>query len=136
MNSMTSEAFFDTNVPLYLLTPDNWKADRAEELVKVGGVISVQVLNEFALAARRKHALGWDELDHALGGLKIAFRIEPVTLDTHLRGVALARRYRLRIYDAMILAAAELAGCDTVYSEDMQDGMKIGALTIRNPFAA
>jgi predicted nucleic acid-binding protein len=132
---MTTEAFFDTNVPLYLLAPDDWKADRAEALVKIGGVISVQVLNEFALAARRKHALGWDELDNALGVLKVAFRIEPVTIDTHLRGMALARRYKLRIYDAMILAAAELAGCDTVYSEDMQDGQRIGGLTIRNPFA-
>ena len=38
------EAFFDTNVLLYLLSGDNTKADRAEELVAEGGTISVQVL--------------------------------------------------------------------------------------------
>ena len=47
-------AFFDTNVPLYLLSADAAKADRAEDLLAAGGTISVQVLNEFAAVARRK----------------------------------------------------------------------------------
>ncbi len=45
------------------------------------------------------------------------------------------RRARMSFYDALIVAAALEAGCDTPYSEDMQDGRKIGALTIVNPFA-
>ncbi len=48
----------------------------------------------------------------------------------------LAARYGYRIYDALILAAAIETGCDVLYSEDMQDGQHIGALTIRNPFPA
>jgi predicted nucleic acid-binding protein len=40
-----------------------------------------------------------------------------------------------QIYDALILAAALEEGCDTLYSEDMQDGQSVGAVTIRNPFA-
>ena len=43
-----AEVFFDTNVLLYLMSADEAKADRAESLIGAGGVISVQVLNEFA----------------------------------------------------------------------------------------
>jgi predicted nucleic acid-binding protein len=49
-----TDAFFDTNVLLYLLSGDASKADRAEALVAAGGIISVQVLNEFASVASRK----------------------------------------------------------------------------------
>ena len=38
------------------------------------------------------------------------------------------------LYDSFILAPALDAECDTVYSEDMQDGQEIGEVTIRNPF--
>ena len=52
-----AEVFLDTNVLLYLLSGDADKADRAEELIADGGVISVQVLNEFASVASRKFGL-------------------------------------------------------------------------------
>lgn len=52
---MRTETFFDTNVLLYLLSGDAAKADRAETLVAAGGVINVQVLNESASVASRKH---------------------------------------------------------------------------------
>ena len=52
-----ADRFFDTNVLLYLLSKDTAKADRAEILLASGGVISVQVLNEFASVASRKLAL-------------------------------------------------------------------------------
>jgi predicted nucleic acid-binding protein len=48
------DSFFDTNVLLYLLSNDAAKADRAEALLASGGVVSVQVLNEFASVAKRK----------------------------------------------------------------------------------
>ena len=51
-----SEDFFDTNVLLYLLSADAAKADRAEELLAIGGTISVQVLNEFADVASQQAA--------------------------------------------------------------------------------
>ena len=39
------------------------------------------------------------------------------------------------IFDALIVAAALRAGCDTLWSEDMQDGAVIdGRLRIVNPF--
>ena len=131
---MTS-GFFDTNVLVYLLSNDARKAERSASLLAAGGVASVQVLNEFVSVAIRKHALDWGELEEMLEAFKVALRVEPLTIETQSRAVQLARRYRLAIYDAMILAAAELAGCDTVHSEDMQDGQVIEGLTIRNPFA-
>ncbi len=48
--------------------------------------------------------------------------------------MAIAERYRVSIYDATIIASALLADCETLYSEDMQDGQQIGSLTLRNPF--
>jgi predicted nucleic acid-binding protein len=131
-----TDAFLDTNVLVYLLSSDLRKAERSTGLLAAGGVASVQVLNEFVSVAIRKHALSWSELKEVLLVFRETLRIEPLTLDTHDRAVELARRYGFRIYDASILAAAELAGCDTVYSEDMQDGQVIGVMTIRNPFAA
>jgi len=59
-------AFFDTNILLYLLSDDAAKADCAEELVATGGVISVQVLNEFAAVASRKLGMSWNEIREVL----------------------------------------------------------------------
>lgn len=131
-----TEPFFDSNTLVYVISGEASKADRAEELLIAGGVISVQVLNEFALVARRKHALSWDEIRLALGRIRSACRVEPLTEETHDLAVDIAERYGYRVYDSAILAAAFLASCPTVYSEDMQDGQVIEErLTIRNPFA-
>jgi predicted nucleic acid-binding protein len=62
--------------------------------------------------------------------------VMPVTKSTHERGIVYAERYQLAIFDANIVAAAVLAGCTTLYSEDMHNGLVIDGLTIRNPFAA
>lgn len=128
-------AFFDTNVPLYLLASDAAKADRAEDLLSAGGTISVQVLNEFAAVARRKHAVPWPALQATLGVLRQVCRVEPLTLAVHDRALALAQRYGMTIYDATIAASALLAGCNILYSEDFQHGQVIDHLTIVNPFA-
>jgi predicted nucleic acid-binding protein len=130
-----ADAFFDTNVLVYLLSSDPKKADRAEALMAEGGVISVQVLNEFVSVARRKLGVPWPDLHDILGVLRAALRVEPITLATHDRALEIAARYKLGIYDALILSAALLAECETVYSEDLQHGQRIaGALRIRNPF--
>ncbi len=131
-----TEAFFDTNVLLYLLSGDAAKADRAEALVTAGGVISVQVLNEFASVASRKLGMSWAEIREVLETLRAVCRVEPMTLETHDRGLALSERYGFAIYDSMILASALLAGCSVVFTEDLQDGQSIdGRLTVTNPFA-
>ena len=74
-----TEAFFDTNVLLYLLSGDASKADRAENLVAAGGVISVQVLNEFASVASRKLGMSWAEIREVLETVRAVCRVEPIS---------------------------------------------------------
>lgn len=128
-------AFLDTNVLLYLLSNDAAKADRAEALLAERVVISVQVLNEFANVARRKLGLEWPELAQVMVDIRRFATVQDLTLGVHDRGLALAQRWQMNLYDAMIAAAALEAGCSTLWSEDMHSGLKIErSLTIRNPF--
>lgn len=127
--------FIDTNVLVYLASGDRAKADRAEEILKEGGTISVQVLNEFANVARRKLGMTWSETHVFLSTFREVLTVVPMTEEIHVAGLALAERHRLSVYDGMIVAAALDAGCDVVLSEDMQDGLIVdGRLVIRNPF--
>ena len=127
--------FFDTNVLVYMASGRTAKADRAERLVRDGGIISVQVLNEIANVAWRKMRLSWPETRAFLSLMRGLLPIEPVTLKTHETGLALAERYRLSVYDAMIAASALLAGCNRLWSEDMQNGLVIDRqLRIVDPF--
>ena len=130
-----AEDFFDTHVVLYLPSVDTAKADRAEELLAIGGTISVQVLNEFVAVASRKLRMSWTEIREVLAQIRAVCVVEPVTIETHDRALRIAERYGISIYDALIVSAALLANCKTLHSEDMQDGQVIERqLTIRNPF--
>jgi predicted nucleic acid-binding protein len=130
-----SENFFDTNVVLHLLSTDVAKADRAEELISLGGAISVQVLNEFVAVASRKLRMPWSDIRDVLSQIRAVCAVEPLTIETHDGALHIAERYGLSIYDALIVSAALLAGCKTLHSEDMQDGQVIERqLAIRNPF--
>ena len=130
-------SFFDTNVLIYLASGDPVKADKAERVLdEVGGVISVQVLNEFVNVARRKMRLSWPEIRDTLKSLRGVLRVEPITTQVHNTGLDIAERYGLSTYDAMIVASALEADCETLWSEDMQDGMVIGELRVVNPFLA
>jgi predicted nucleic acid-binding protein len=128
-------SFFDTNILIYLASGDASKADRAEATIAGGGSISVQVLNELANVARRKMQMSWDDAHTFLNMLRGLLTVHPITVETHEAGLRLAERYGLSIYDSMIVASALGAGCDTLWSEDMQHGMKLDeGLRIANPF--
>jgi predicted nucleic acid-binding protein len=129
--------FLDSNVILYFASRDPAKAGRAEALMRAGGIVSVQVLNEIANVGRKKLKLSWDELDEVMGLVRVLLDVVPLVPETHDRGLAIAQRYGLAIYDSMIVAAALDAGCETLWSEDMQNGLVAeAALTVRNPFPA
>lgn len=128
-------SFFDTNVLVYIASGESTKADRAEEIIGNGGVISVQVLNELTNVARRKMRMAWPDTHSFLSALRSLLAVQPITVETHEAGLALAERYNLSTYDAMIVASALQAGCDTLWSEDMQHGMEFSeGLRIVNPF--
>lgn len=129
-----ADSFFDTNVLLYLLSDDAVKADRAEALLAAGGVISVQVLNEFAAVAIGRKAVGFADLRDILSTIRGVCTVTAVDVETHELGLEIAERYRFSIYDSLIVAAAMRAGCSTLYSEDLQHGQTIDQMTIRNPF--
>lgn len=130
----TGGDFIDSNVILYLLD-DGPKARRAEEVLARGGVISVQVLNEVLLNSVRKAGMGLDEAAEFLSGIQRMCHVVDLTVDAHDAGRAVAACYGLSIYDAMIVGAALVAGCERVLSEDMQNGLVVeGMLRVVNPF--
>jgi predicted nucleic acid-binding protein len=128
-------SFLDTNVLVYLAQGDVAKAERVERLLGLEPVVSVQVLNELANVLRRKAALSWSETQEFLATVRDLARVVPLTAETHDLGLAIAERFGLSIYDAMIAAAAQTAECDVLWSEDMQHGLRFEAgPEIRNPF--
>jgi predicted nucleic acid-binding protein len=128
------KAFFDTNILVYTATSDA-KKQRAADCLRHGGIASVQVLNEFVHVARRKLRHDWPLIELALGLFRASLEdVVPVTLNTHTGALMLARDHSLAFYDALIVAAALEAGCDTLFTEDMQHGRKFGRLVIVNPF--
>jgi predicted nucleic acid-binding protein len=127
--------FFDSNELLYIASAEPAKADRAETLLAEGGAISVQVLNEISNVARRKMQMSWSDIRIFLSMLRGLLSVHPITIGTHETGLALAERYRLPVYDAMIAASALHADCDTLFSKDMQHSRVIDdRLRIINPF--
>jgi len=132
---MAGRVFFDSNVIIYALSKVGDKSPRAKDLVQRGGVISVQVLNEVANISAKKLSKTWQEIHIAIELIRSFCQVMPLTVKTHDTGRYIAERYKLSLYDAMIVASAFLADCETLYSEDMQNGMLINdKITIVNPF--
>ena len=132
-----ADAFIDTSVLFYLLSSETARADRVEELLLRRGTINTQVLNEFAAVALRKHALSLAELREFLQSVRELCIMHPLTVETHERGLEIVERYGYSLYDSMIVAAALLAECRTLYSEDLQHGRVIDKrLTVINPFVS
>lgn len=126
--------FLDTNILLYSATGAAAKWETANQLIGAEGVVSVQVLNEFSVNARRKYGWPWPDTREFLSIIRQLCLVVPVTEVTHDKALAIAERHQLHIYDANIWAAAILAGCDTLYSEDMHVGLTIEGVTLRDPF--
>ncbi len=128
--------FFDTNVLVYAQGP-GMKGDKARQALADGGVISVQVLNEFANVLRRKFRLEWSVVAAAVADVRDLFEsIRPLDVETHEAAIALAEAHGFAFYDALIVASALQAGCETLLTEDLQAGRRIDGLVIVNPFAA
>src|SRR6266852_1377175 len=105
-----ADVFFDTNVLLYLLSADADRADRAKALVADGGVIIVQVLNEFASVALRKLDIRLAEIREILSTIRAFCTVYPLVIETPDLGLHLVERHQFAVYDALIIAAALQAG--------------------------
>ena len=137
---MSDSVFLDTNVLVYAIEscgPDPDKTSVAQLLTRRDDVIlSTQVLGEFyrvvtsprrLVSLNHEEAVAWVQLwsRHDVRGISISH----VDLALEIVG-----RYRINYYDALIVAAARLANCETVYSEDLNAGQDYGGVKVVNPF--
>jgi predicted nucleic acid-binding protein len=129
-----SKPFIDSNVILYLLSSDSSKADQAEAVVEAGGIISVQVLNEVTSVCQRKLKMEWVEIDAVLQAVKASVEVVPLTEASHELAVQICKRYQLSFYDAHICSAALMSASKILLSDDMQNGLVVDGLVIKNPF--
>lgn len=133
---MPDSAFFDTNLLVYTVARNDSRQQRALEFIQAGGVVSVQVLNEFVSVVRRKVQMPWEDVHAALRWFRILCPDPvPLSIATHEDALRIAARYGTQIYDSLMLASALEAGCNIFYSEDLQDGQVFeGKLRVINPF--
>jgi len=130
-----ADEFFDTSVLLYLVSHESDKADRVEQLLEEHGIVSVQVLNEFAAVALRKLKMPLSDVREILETVRAVCTVEPLTAAVHDRGLAIHDRYKYSLYDSMIVASALVANAKVLYSENLQHGQLMDSqLRILNPF--
>jgi predicted nucleic acid-binding protein len=134
---MSSELFFDTNVLVYASSKGDYRSATAQQLLLDGGVVSVQVLNEFVSVAKSKLEMTWPELHEAVEKILILSpNPRPLSLKTHLLALEVSNKYGFSIWDGLIVAAAVEARCSRLLTEDMQHGQVIEGVRIENPFLA
>ena len=92
--------------------------------------------NEFANVLRKKFRLDWPLVAETVADVREMFKpIRPVDIATHDAALAVAGAHGFSFHDALIVALALNAGCDTLLTEDLQAGRRIDGLVIVNPFA-
>ena len=140
---MSDRSFVDTNILVYARDrAAGAKQARADALMRElwatrQGRVSVQVLNEYFVTVTQKLKPGM-EREEAWADLVALQAWDPVSTDWKLleAGRSLQQQYALSWWDALIVAAAQIAGCDVLYSEDFADGAVLGGVRVVNPFAA
>jgi predicted nucleic acid-binding protein len=132
---MTAKAFADTNIAIYAEGSDVTKAQRAMAILEPGPIISSQVVTETISTLTRKYGFTLTEAHEVALSLLDLCELVPVGADTIREAIRLAARYRLSHWDSLIVAAALLAGCETLYSEDLQHNQVFDErLRVVNPF--
>ena len=139
---MSVDYFIDTNIFIYQLEGlDAAKFDIANKLIRDGiatgrACISFQVVQECLNTVLRKAEIPLDTSGtqrYLKMVLTPLFRV-PATISLYEQGLDIQMRYKYGLYDSLIITAALNAGCDTLYSEDLQHGQQIDGLVIKNPF--
>ena len=133
--------FVDTNVLLYAISPVPEEAEKKRRALQILDrrdlALSVQALQEFYSQAT--HPTGPWRLTHeyAIGFVRSLerFPVQAVTVQVLHDASGLTERFRINYWDAAILVAARLAGCNSVYSEDLNPGQDYDGVRVVNPFA-
>src|SRR5690242_4806940 len=104
---MSAPAFLDTNILIYAALQADRRSETARGLLQQRGVVSVQVLNEFANVAVRRLNRKWPEIRRALAAVRtLCLSPLPITVATHDRAATIAERSGYQFYDALIIASA------------------------------
>lgn len=130
----------DTNILIYAVSADPADAVKRARAYEILGedslAISVQILQEFyyqATRSRRPNRLSHQEALSFIDRFA-EVPVQPVTTEVFHRATELCDRFRISYWDAAILAAAMMLGCDAVYSEDMSDQQDYDGVRVINPF--
>jgi len=136
---MTGKYFLDTNFLVYCFSEDEpEKQEACLRILKAGEgkssfVLSTQVLAEFAVVMIGKFKQPPAKIKSIIEDLEL---FEVVQVDANLvkEAIDIQTIHQLSFWDSTILAAAKMAHCHTVLTEDLQHGAKLAGLKIRNPF--
>ena len=138
---MTDRSFVDTNVWVYAVDgSDPAKQAQARAILEPTPekdvVVSAQVLGEFFVVVTGKLAQSVPEPD-ARAMVERMASLPVVAIDSALVSAAISgsRTWQVAYWDALIIAAAETAGCRRLFSEDLADGRTYGSVTVTNPFS-
>ena len=139
---MSDRYFLDTNVFVY--TFDDTaprKRDIASEIISAAGAdgagaISFQVIQEFCHVAIRKFSPSPTiaDLRHYVATVLAPLCQVHSSIELYQQALAVQEQTRYSFYDSLILAAAAAAGCETLYTEDLDTGRSVAGVTITNPF--
>lgn len=139
---MNAKYFIDTNIFVYTFDSSSFdKQKKAINFIKKAltdrkGVISFQVIQEFLNVATRKFKVPMTMEEGVLYLDQVLFPISEIYASPTLykSALALQRETGYSFYDSLIIAAAHEAGCEIIYSEDLQHNQKIHNVEIKNPF--
>lgn len=128
--------FVDTNIVVYAFSGDAARAERAEAILESQPTISVQVVNEFLSVCRVKLGLDIATRHRLAGELLVGCNVVALDLRVVVKAMEIETQANISYWDALIVAAALLSGCDTLYTEDLQHLQVFdGKLTVVNPYA-
>jgi predicted nucleic acid-binding protein len=140
---MSDKHFVDTNILMYAHDASaGAKHERASALVQAlwenrSGVVSTQVLQELAVNLRRKAGKPLDvKATREIVSDYLTWQVVVNDGEAILEALDLEARYQVSFWDALVLQAAQAAGCEILYSEDLSDGQRYGTVQVRNPLAS
>ena len=127
--------FADTNIVVYAVGQDSDKRTKARQILVDGVTVSTQVINETVNVLTRKQGVNLVVAHEVAESLLDLCEVVSVDESTIRDAIRLTRRYKLSHWDSLIVAAALMAGCEKLYSQDMQHGQVFDEqLKVVNPF--
>ena len=138
--STPKPCFFDTNILVYATIDQDAEKQRQSAILIARAIaqgefaISAQVLKEFANILVKKSDKPFTAIRQAVERFS-PYAIVADTPALVLKALDIQNAHGLQFFDALLVAGAESAGCEILFSEDMTNGVKYGSVTVRNPFA-